>query len=415
MKKINYNYSGQSIVTALKTGRRLRIRNFFFFIVFSAGAICCHAQAPAEGFVFVDSNGNGTKDENERGVKGVTVSDQVNVTVTDNAGHYKITATGGNGFIMISVPDGFKTTTNFWVKQDTGLGKLDFPLTGLPPATSFRFVHASDTHISEKSVNRMEKFRAKLDSIKPDLVLITGDLVRDALRVSEQEASSYYKLFKVEAGKIKSPVWVVPGNHEIFGIERHLSLVSKDNPLYGRKMYQSFFGPDYYSFNYGGIHFVGLNSLEFDDLFYYGSIDSVQREWLKRDLSVLPASMPVVTFQHVPFLTGGLSLEPFEEDGPGRTLERERGKLKFRHVVSNAYDVIALLLTHPYPLALAGHYHSRQLFFLETLGQQIRFEQTAAIVSPTEAGIFRMSSGFTLYQVKNGKIDAGTFVHLNEK
>ena len=38
-------------------------------------------------------------------------------------------------------------------------------------------------------------------------------------------------------------VWSVPGNHEIFGIERHSSLVSPAHPLYGKAMYRQRLGP----------------------------------------------------------------------------------------------------------------------------------------------------------------------------
>jgi hypothetical protein len=177
-------------------------------------------------------------------------------------------------------------------------------------------------------------------------------------------------------------------------------------------MYRHYLGPDYYSFNYGGIHFVALNSLEFEDLWYYGSIDSVQVSWLKKDLQAIPASMPVVTFQHVPFISGELSLGQFEEEGPGRTLEREKGVLKFRHVVSNAHEMITLLQTHPFPIALGGHHHSRQRYFLETAGQQTRFEQSAAIVAPTPNGAFLFPSGVVVYKVKDGIIDEGKFVTI---
>ena len=79
-----------------------------------------------------------------------------------------------------------------------------------------------------------------------------------------------------ETARITMPVWSVPGNHELFGIERHLSLVSAKHPLYGRGMYRHYLGPDYYSFNAGGVHFVGLNTADNDDLWYYGHVDSTQ-------------------------------------------------------------------------------------------------------------------------------------------
>jgi hypothetical protein len=376
-------------------------------LLFSAAFLCGQAQSTdVFGTRFQDSNGNGRRDADEPGIKGVAVSDQVSVVTSDAEGKYHFRA-AGNGFVFISVPNNFSTHSFY---KRTSSTAIDFALTPLPPHNSFVFIHGSDTHISEKSLDRMQKFRAAIDSIKPDFVILTGDLVKDALRVGEKEATGYYNLLTGELKKINFPVWPVPGNHENFGIERHLSLVSKDHPLYGRKMYHAYLGPDYYSFNYGGILFIGLNALDFEDLFYFGSIDSVQEAWLKKDLAVLPPSTPVVTFQHVPFFTGGLSLEAFEEDGLGRTLERENGKLQFRHVVSNAQAIVGLLLQHPYPLALAGHYHSRQRFYLETSGQQTRFEQAAAIVAPSDAGAFKMPSGITVYRVKNGTISAGEFV-----
>jgi 3',5'-cyclic AMP phosphodiesterase CpdA len=259
----------------------------------------------------------------------------------------------------------------------------------------------------------MDKFRAITDSVNPDLVLITGDLVRDALRVDEKEATRLYQLFATESGKIKSPLWLAPGNHEIFGIERHLSLVNPQNPLYGRNMYRHFFGPDYYSFNYGGVHFIALNSLEFEDLWYYGRIDSTQIEWLKKDLATINAAMPVVTFQHVPFYSGGMSMENFSDEGPGRSLEREHGVMQFRHVVSNADEVLAVLKPYNFVLSLAGHYHYRQHFSVE--GINTRFEQAAAVIAPVTFSNYRSPSGVTLYTVANGTIDAGQFIPLDKK
>lgn len=53
----------------------------------------------------------------------------------------------------------------------------------------------------------------------------------------------------------------------------------------------------------------------------------------------------------------------------------------------------------------------------EKLGYQtdrgvLRFEQSAAIVGPNDYGPVVMQSGFSLYTVRNGVIDAGRFVPL---
>jgi hypothetical protein len=46
-------------------------------------------------------------------------------------------------------------------------------------------------------------------------------------------------------------------------------------------------------------------------------------------------------------------------------------------------------------------------------GVQTRFEQTGAVIGPSGEGIFTFPSGVTVYRVKGGKIDQGTFVKLD--
>jgi hypothetical protein len=135
-------------------------------------------------------------------------------------------------------------------------------------------------------------------------------------------------------------------------------------------------------------------------------------EWLKKDVSMISSSTPIVTFQHVPFYSGGFTLLGFEEDGPGRSLVREHGVLQYRHIVSNAEDVLTIFQGHNYPLALAGHYHFQQRFSLE--GFPTRFEQTGAVVGPSDGNVFKLPSGVTVYHVKDGKIDEGKFVLLDK-
>lgn len=365
------------------------------------------------GYVFVDANNNGLRDKNETGIKGVVISDQVTTIETDTDGAYQLKAQGF-GSVFISLPNGYKSLKNTWQKIGDNT-TINFPLAKTSVSQEFKFIHASDTHISEKSIDRMEKLRAVIEQVKPDFVIITGDLVRDALRVSEKEASGYYELYLKEIQKISVPVWSVPGNHENFGIERHLSLVSPSHPLYGKKMYHRYLGPNYYSFNYGGMHFIGLDDVDFEDLWYYGHVDSVQVAWMKKDLASVPVTTPVVTFNHIPFFSGGLSLTTFTEEGLSRTLEREKGVLQFRHTVSNAHELISILSKHNYPIALSGHYHARQVFWIESEGQKTRYEQTSAVVGPSEEGEIKIPSGVTLYSVKDGKISEGQFIPLDKK
>ncbi len=362
------------------------------------------------GTVFIDRNANGARDAGEPGLAGVAVSDQNEVAVTGTDGTFRIQHSTGSGVVFVSVPDGYRAVGPFWRTVDSASISrgLSFPLAPAAAPADFVFIHASDTHISPASLARTQRLRAIVDSVKPAFVIITGDLVRDALRVGEAEATSYYDLFQSERDKFTTPVWLVPGNHENFGIERYSSLVSPKNPLYGRGMFHHYFGPDYYSFTFGGVHFVGLNSVDIDDQWYYGHVDSTQVEWLSRDLAAVPANIPVVTFNHIPFFTSVETLNGYSAEPPAPTTITVHGKTSFRHSVSNADEVIARIAGHPYDLALAGHMHVREQLRYE--GTPIRFFQTAAVVGPSEAAGLKLSAGITIYHVKAGKIDDGHFL-----
>ena len=380
------------------------------------------AAAPViSGAVYLDGNGNGRRDAGERGIAGVAVSDQDTVVITDASGSYRLRA-GGTGLVFVAVPTGFRSVGPFWRTADSAAHDGAFGLAAVPSAATFRFVHASDTHVSEQSAPRLRRLRAMVDSIGPAFVIITGDLVRDALRVGEAEARGYYDLFAGERAAFRMPVYTSPGNHENFGIETHLSKVAPTHPLFGKGMYRSYFGPDYYSFNAGGVHFIGLNTVDIHftgagetyEGWYYGHVDSLQLRWLARDLATVPAGTPVVTFDHIPFYSTADELGGYDDGPPAPTVINLGSRSVFRHVVSNADTVLALLARHNHVLALGGHVHIRETIRYEREGQVTRFENSAATVGPTRAGGRVFPSGFTLYQVTNGKVSEGTFVRLPE-
>src|SRR5262249_3021213 len=162
--------------------------------------------------------------------------------------------------------------------------------------------------------------------------------------------------------------------------ERDTSHVSTTHPLYGRKMYRHYFGPDYYSFTRGGVHFVGLNTVDIDDQHYYGHVDSVQLAWLPRDLAVIPPGVPVVTFGHIPFFTTFETINGYDDKSVAPTLITVNGRTTFRHSVSNAAEVLAALRKRNHVLALGGHIHGTERIEYEIEGVKTRFNQISATV-----------------------------------
>lgn len=364
-----------------------------------------------EGTVFEDRNGDGRRNVGEPGVSGVAVSDQVQVVTTDEDGRFAMDARG-YGLVFVSQPDGYSVTGPFWRTADGSA--IDFALTPVPAVSSFTFVHASDTHIDEASAPRVRRMREMIDSLQPAFVIISGDLVRDALRVPEEVARGYYELLERELSQISVPVFTVPGNHEKFGIERHLSLVSPEHPLYGNRMYRHYRGPNYFSFTYGGVHFLGLDTVDYDDLRYHGHVDDLQVGWIASDVAALPPSMPLVTFGHIPFIGGGQSRTGLRESGAAPTVIEIDGQAYFRHSVYNHEDVLGPIQDR-LEVALQGHIHMREVLKYQTqLGEQ-RLITAAAVVGPPSGSGFAYGavSGITLHRVVDGHVDDGTFLPLD--
>lgn len=400
----------------------------------SAAIHAQQAKRTVRGSVYEDANGNGRRDEVEKGIARVSVSDQASVVLTGDDGRYQIEVAPAASVIFISVPDGWNAPAGFWralrgqgegsggngeSRQSTGSDntrdlRVDFALRARPKTAEFIFIHASDTHLQASSLPRIRRLREIVERERPAFVLITGDLVRDALRVSEAEARGYYEMFAAEIARFPVPVWTVPGNHEIFGIERQLSRVSKEHPLYGEQMYRHYLGSNYYSFTWGGVRFIGLDTADIADLWYYGHIDAAQMEWLKKDLAAVAPGAPVVTFNHIPLASATDGIYGYRDEEPAPTLIRVNGKMQYRHLVSNTEELLTLLRPFRLEIALGGHMHARESLAYPTSNGTVRFHQASAVVGPAQLPGITVPSGVTLYRVRDGKIDDGTFIPLDD-
>lgn len=368
--------------------------------------------AELRGVVYQDANANEKRDASEHGIAGVVVSNQHDVVVTDSLGRFGIPR-GATGIVFVSVPDGFRASGKFWQATTATAASVDFGLIRETQSRTFTFVHGSDPHIAPENVERFRRFRQLADSLSPSFVLMGGDLIRDAMSQAESKAREYFDLYAAESRAFRTPVWLVPGNHDHYGIIRSRSHADPGNPLYNRGMYRQYFGPDYYSFTYGGVHFIGLNTISPDDSAYYGDVDSVQMAWLKHDLEHVPANVPIVTFNHIPFFSSWTTLIGYDEDPLVATLARINGKPQYRHTVGNVLAVLEAMRGHRYVLALGSHMHAAEHASFVSDGLALRSDVSAAIVGGNEFSGVTFPSGFTLYSVRDGSIDSGRFMRLD--
>lgn len=156
---------------------------------------------------------------------------------------------------------------------------------------ALRFVQISDSHIGFTGpANTMvtESFSAAVRQVnalpyRPDFVMHTGDLTH--LSTPDQFDQVKQMLGEVRAGHVLT----VPGEHD--SVDDH-----------GQK-YRSFFGAGtkgdgWYSFDAGGVHFIGLvNTLALEKL---GHLGTDQLEFVRKDVAGLHSDTPIVVFSHIP-------------------------------------------------------------------------------------------------------------------
>jgi Icc protein len=158
----------------------------------------------------------------------------------------------------------------------------------------FSFVQISDSHIGfNKAANQdvtgtLKKAIDKINVVptgmkQPDFMIHTGDITQSSKAAEFDTAEQVVKGAKV------GQVFYVPGEHD-FSLD--------DGALYKQRFGKGTLGNGWYSHNYKGVHFVGLNNVVQVDAM--GNLGADQLAWLKTDLAGLSASTPVVVFAHIP-------------------------------------------------------------------------------------------------------------------
>lgn len=378
------------------------------------------AQAlDVSGRVFDDRNENGTFDRRDKPLEGVAVSDGVSVTVTGKTGEFALQSRPER-IVFVSVPGTHHAPKNRFYRNlvDTkNPAAVDFPLVRNHSSSrgkKFRFVFASDTHVSilHRAVEGTTKAYEAIMALKPDLVIHGGDIVLDALKADQETAQKQYDLYvnKLEP-LITAPFYHTLGNHDVFG---WLSLPNPnpEPPLYGKKMYEKYFGPRYYSFNYKHCHFVVLDSIALGrplpkEATYYGFIDQAQLDWLKQDLKEIAPSQPVIVVTHIPTINALSSLYGLKSE----VAATPAGDIVLKHQVSNFPQLFGEVLKgYNFKLALAGHYHTYEEVHWQTNAHNALFVVGGSVCGEWWKGDRRIGfaswpEGFTLIKVDGERFD----------
>ncbi len=149
-------------------------------------------------------------------------------------------------------------------------------------AGGFQFVVIGDTRprFESESFRPFESLIAKINTLKPALVVNLGDLIYGyGLALKEKQWDRYDAVIKT----VQVPYYQLPGNHDTHS--------KAARTIYGRR-----FGKFYQSFDYGDCHFVLLDNTEDER---WGYLGPAQLDWLRKDLRQTQARA-VFVFMHFP-------------------------------------------------------------------------------------------------------------------
>jgi outer membrane protein assembly factor BamB/predicted phosphodiesterase len=228
------------------------------------------------GIVYNDHDANQTQANREHGIPQVCVSDGLTCVLTDPQGQYRLeTNAERSRIVFVVTPTGYQCCSEFFQRIPAGVTQFaaDFALS--PSAktseTDFSFVQATDMHVrNELDTAELIEDLEEILPLQPDFVVATGDEINNG----HGRAAGMYPHYKAAIKDFPVPVFHVVGNHDV--------------PV---EIYEDFLGPPYYAFNYGGRHFVVLNSM---------SDVSPQLDWLQREIAMQPKNVELVVFQHYP-------------------------------------------------------------------------------------------------------------------
>jgi len=162
------------------------------------------------------------------------------------------------------------------------------------PKDEFRFVMVGDRTGGRVPLLMPQAFR-EINYLYPDFVICVGDLIDGAAPTNER-TYQLWKEFDDEVALLKSPFVYLPGNHDVWNAS-------------SKGIYEERYGQTYRSFDYRGLHFITLDTEEFDEAGRkFDRIDGKQLEWLKDDIARNRNAKAILVLMHKPiWLSGGLA------------------------------------------------------------------------------------------------------------
>jgi hypothetical protein len=268
----------------------------------------------AKGRVFLDADNDGKFGEADQPFVNVRVSNGKEIVKTDDKGQWELPLEEDAIFFLIK-PSGYQSKLSennlprfYYVHKPNGSPKLRYPgskPTGaIPESIDFPLYQSNEAEDFQILLfgDPQPRNKQEVDYISHDVIaqligdqsstfgVTLGDIAFDNLETLEP--------LNQAIAMIGIPWHNVIGNHDLN--------LDADSRKHVNETFESLYGPTYYSFDYGQVHFVVLDNIDWSvkdgKRRYIANFGERQREFLKKDLELIPDSQMVVLLMHVPFL-----------------------------------------------------------------------------------------------------------------
>ncbi len=324
----------------------------------------------AKGVVYLDANANRQFDAGDKPLADVRVSNGRDVVRTSAEGKYEL-AVDNDDILFVIKPKGYRTPLSednlprfYYIHKPAGSPDLKFkgvaPTGELPASVDFPLYEQ----------NEPEQFRAilfgdpqprdqrEVDYIAHDVVeeligtdaslgVTLGDIVFDDLDV-------FVPLNKTVA-LIGIPWYHVIGNHDIN--------LDAQGDHQSDETFESIYGPAYYSFDYGQVHFVVLDDIQWFNPTpggkgqYRGGLGDEQMTFIRNDLAMIPDDQLVVLMMHIPLVD-----------------------------VNDRAELYRLIEKRPFCISISGHTHHHEHRFIKKEDGWLGPEPHHHIINVTVSG-----------------------------
>ena len=286
------------------------------------------------------------------GIAKVAVTDGVSVVQTDARGEFSLVAAPRQPFVYISVP-----RTHVIPQNPTGTARFYQPIVASADGEAtaeFALVPrraSSDEHaflalpdVQAQDATDMAMFHAqtvpdvaqwaRAQGERPLFGVAVGDIMFDDLAL--------YPEYERGVTQMALPFFQVVGNHDLDFEARAAELTTST--------FMRHFGPTYYSFDVGAVHYIVLQDVHYHGTGYVGYVDERQLQWLEADLALVEAGRRVVVFTHI----------PLESKQWARDKKERRASPSVS--VNNRAAVYAMLSRHKVDV-ISGHTHENEHVF----------------------------------------------------